>query len=297
MILRMSLGVLLASSTPAPDNFKPRSTSARSAAAPATLGSAVSPRPGSPSPVPVASPLAPAAAPLRIAVLGLDAFGVQPDLRRTIGQLLEHSLRTISGVRVLSSLDLQLALEGTPDAEVLACTAGAECARRLGQALAVDWVVFGTLGGLGDSFSVTLRALRLTAPPPPRGRRPLSSPTPVRLLAREAARQKINLSGSRDQLIPEIRLAAFRLLAPEQIVGQLAVQLDLVGVHVWVDGSERGITPLPAALTGLAPGPHQVVLRHPGWPEVQRSLIVRPFETAWLRLAMQAASPAVADDR
>ena len=136
-------------------------------------------------------------------------------------------------------------------------------------------------GGLGDAFSVSLRALRL-GPSPRRGGPPS---------VREVARQKINLSGSRDQLIPEVRLAAIRLLAPEQVVGKLWVEVDVVGMRVLVDGQERATTPLQASIDGLAPGPHSVVLQHPGWPEVQRTLDVRPFETARLRLVLQGAAP------
>ena len=47
--------------------------------------------------------------------------------------------------------------------------------------------------------------------------------------------------------------------AEAPVVGQLAVQSDVAGARVFIDGTERGVAPL--TISDLAPGDHEVVLR------------------------------------
>jgi hypothetical protein len=53
------------------------------------------------------------------------------------------------------------------------------------------------------------------------------------------------LRGSPDELIEGVRVAAYRLLAPQQIHGSLQIQSDLIGAQVTLDGKTLGKTPLP----------------------------------------------------
>jgi hypothetical protein len=52
------------------------------------------------------------------------------------------------------------------------------------------------------------------------------------------------LRGSPDELIEGVRVAAYRLLAPQQIHGSLQIQSDLIGAEVTLDGKSLGKTPL-----------------------------------------------------
>jgi hypothetical protein len=47
--------------------------------------------------------------------------------------------------------------------------------------------------------------------------------------------------------------------AEAPVVGQLAVQSDVAGARVFIDGTERGVAPL--TISDLTPGNHEVVLR------------------------------------
>jgi PEGA domain len=53
------------------------------------------------------------------------------------------------------------------------------------------------------------------------------------------------LRGSPDDLIEGVRVAAYKLLAPNQIYGAIQIQSDLVGAEVTLDGRPHGKTPLP----------------------------------------------------
>src|SRR5690606_12516946 len=103
--------------------------------------------------------------------------------------------------------------------------------------------VFGSLGALGDAFSLNLRAIDVAT-------------------GNEIARQRTNLSGTRHLLIPEMRLAAYRLIAPDRIRGSLLIEIDVEGVEVEIDGAHVGTTPLNDPVS-LAPGAHVVVLKRP----------------------------------
>ncbi len=61
-------------------------------------------------------------------------------------------------------------------------------------------------------------------------------------------------------MIESVRVAAYSLLAPEQLHGSLQIQSDLVGAAVSLDGKSIGKTPLAnqGVLRKLALGPHKL---------------------------------------
>ena len=75
------------------------------------------------------------------------------------------------------------------------------------------------------------------------------------------------LRGSPDELIEGVRVAAYRLLAPDQLHGSIQVQTDLVGAEVRLDGKLLGKTPL-ANLGVIAKQPlgkHKLRVQAPGY--------------------------------
>ncbi|HET6345546.1 MAG TPA: PEGA domain-containing protein, partial [Myxococcota bacterium] len=186
-----------------------------------------------------------------------------------------NSIRTMKGMLLIPPLDVQMILQSPKNSDLAVCGGGPECALRIGQAAGADVVVFGTLAAIGESFNVNLRALRVRD-------------------GKDLGKQKADISGNRDLLIPEVRIASYRLLAPEQIRGALLVDVDVQGVSVLVDGVEAGVTPLKGPLEGLTPGAHTVLLKRPGFSPFQQSLLIKPFETTRLRLELGQATPAPA---
>ena len=96
--------------------------------------------------------------------------------------------------------------------------------------------------------------------------------------------------GSRDVLIPAIRLAAFRLLAPDQVHGALMVDTNVDGVVISIDGKKAGTTPLTRPIERLHEGEHVVVVTRDGYTTQTEKLTIRPFETTRLRLQLRTAS-------
>ncbi len=68
--------------------------------------------------------------------------------------------------------------------------------------------------------------------------------------------------------------------------GRLAVQCNVEGATVLVDGREVGRTPLSKPISGLAPGRHAVGVRKPGYLPVDEVVRVRPGKTATLEVLL-----------
>lgn len=206
----------------------------------------------------------------RVAVTNLEGLGLDDKIIAAFERYLETSIGTIEGISTISSIDVEIALQD-PRNEALRNCGGRErirCAAALGRYLGADTMVYGTIGAIGSSYSVNLRAVDVSN-------------------GQESAKHSATISGSRDQLIPEVRLAAFKLIAPDKIFGTLTVDIEIAGVAVEVDGKDIGTTPLPNPAVPLPPGPHVIVLRRPGFKEFQREFEIEPFETSRLELQLE----------
>ncbi len=204
----------------------------------------------------------------KVLVLELTGLGIQSDIIRNLERYLRTSIATIEGFQVISPVDLQIALQDPKHRSIAECGGGPDCALKAARLVSADLVVFGNITALGQAFSLNVRALDVE-----RGR--------------EVARQRANLSGSRDLLIPEVRLAAYRLVAPQRIRGSLLIDIDVEGVEVEIDGKVVGTTPLTQPVEDLKPGAHLVVLKRPGFSAFKKELDIRPFEPTRLELTLE----------
>jgi hypothetical protein len=128
------------------------------------------------------------------------------------------------------------------------CTGEEKCLTTIGKRLGVDYVVTGTVGSLGDNYVLNIKVVDVATG---KSQRIQSDP----------------LRGSPDELIEGVRVAAYRLLAPQQIHGALQIQTDLVGAEVALDGKSLGKTPLPnnGILAKLPLGKHQLRVQAKGY--------------------------------
>jgi hypothetical protein len=223
-----------------------------------------------PEPASDRSPGQTRSSPTHVAVLELASLGLPEEMRRNLQILLNNSIRTMDNIQTIGTLDVQMMLQGPKYAELNKCGGGPDCAARIGRAVGADVVVFGTLANIGDNFSLNLRAI-------------------VAASGQEVGRQKVEVSGSRDVLIPAIRLAAFRLLAPEQVHGALMIDTNVDGVMISIDGKNFGTTPLTRPIERLHEGEHVVVVTRDGYTTQTQNLTIRPFETTRLRLQLKTA--------
>ena len=121
------------------------------------------------------------------------------------------------------------------------CTGEEKCLTAIGKRLGVEYVVTGTVGSLGDNYVLNIKVVDVATG---KSQRIQSDP----------------LRGSPDELIEGVRVAAYRLLAPQQIHGSLQIQSDLIGAEVTLDGKPLGKTPLPngGVVAKLPLGKHQL---------------------------------------
>jgi len=205
-----------------------------------------------------------AAKPVRVAVLDLGMLGMSNDERRSLELLLRNSIATIVGVVVIPSVDVQMALSDPKNAAAAGCGGGPECAVAVGRVVGAERVVFGTLSTIGDAFSLNLRVMDTKT-------------------GKEVSREQSRTSGDRNVLIPEIRLAAYRLVAPDKILSTLEIESSVEGVEIEVNGIRVGTTPLKEPVI-VTPGDQLVVARRPGYSEFQREVTLKPFERLKVRL-------------
>jgi hypothetical protein len=200
-----------------------------------------------PLPAPAASPDAgpEEAIDQKLAVWRFDALGIDPELVARLETLFRMELDRLDKQPMPSRRDIDRTISG----DARECTGEEKCLAAIGKKLGVDVILTGTIGQLGDNYVLTIKAVEVATA------RPL---------------QKIQsdpLRGQPDELIEGVRVAAYRLLAPDQLHGALQVQTDLVGAQVELDGKPLGKTPLPqnGVIGKLALGKHRLRVAAPGY--------------------------------
>jgi len=190
----------------------------------------------------------------KIAVWRFDALGIDPE----IVQRLETLFRL-----ELDRLDRQpLPTRAEIDAKITAaeqnCTGEEKCLTAIGKRLRVDYVVSGTVGSLGDTYILHIRAVEVAT-------------------AKVLNITSDPLRGTPDELIEGVRVAAYRLLAPDQLLGALQVESDLPGAAVSLDGRSLGTTPLPerGMVRKLSLGKHTLHVEAPGYDPWNEQVDVR----------------------
>src|SRR5439155_23577953 len=102
------------------------------------------------------------------------------------------------------------------------CTGEEKCLAAIGKKLGVDIVVTGTVGAMGDNYVLNIKAVDTAT-------------------AKQVQRiQSDPLRGSPDDLIEGVRVAAYKLLAPNQLHGAIQIQSDIIGAEVALDGTSLG---------------------------------------------------------
>jgi hypothetical protein len=180
----------------------------------------------------------------RIAVWRFDALGIEPEIVQRLETLFRMELGRLDKVPQPTRRDIERSVTSAEQN----CTGEEKCLTTIGKRLGVDFVVTGTVGSLGDNYVLNIKVVDVATG---KSQRIQSDP----------------LRGSPDELIEGVRVAAYRLLAPQQIHGALQIQTDLVGAEVALDGKSLGKTPLPnnGILAKLPLGKHQLRVQAKGY--------------------------------
>lgn len=191
----------------------------------------------------------------KIAVWRIDALGISPDLVARLEALFRMELDRLATRALPTRREIDKAIAG--ERELERCGGDDKCLAAIGKKLAVDVMVTGSVAALGDSYILNIKAIDV-------GRA-----TQIRRIATDPLR------GSPDELIDSIRVAAYRLLAPDQLHGSVHVLSDSIGAVVSLDGKVVGKTPLPAPLTRLPLGEHQLRVESEGYIPHEEKVVVR----------------------
>ena len=220
---------------------------------------------------PAAAP-APSAMGRSIAVLGFDALGIDADKVARLETLFRMELERLAGRTTPSPREIARALRGSALAR---CGGENPCLAAIGKKLAVEVVVTGNVAQLGDSHIINIKAIDAVT-------------------GKELRRIKSDpLRGTPDELIDAVRVAAYRLLAPERLLGAVSVLADIAGAEVRLDGRPIGKTPLPRAIERLPLGKHRLEVVAEGYSPFSDEVEIRFQKTTrvLVTLAAEAIGP------
>lgn len=173
----------------------------------------------------------------KIAVWRFDALGIEPEIVQRLETLFRLELDRLDKIPLPSRRDIETKVTAAEQN----CTGEEKCLQTIGKRLAVDYVVTGTVGSLGDNFILNIKAVDVSS-------------------GKSTVIQSPPLKGTPDEMIEGVRVAAYSLLAPDQLHGSLQIQSDLVGAAVTLDGKDLGKTPLAnqGVIGKLALGKHKL---------------------------------------
>jgi hypothetical protein len=204
------------------------------------------------------------------ALFRLDPLGIEPEIVDQLSRILRVELQRVVGKELPSERAVADVIAANP--RLANCTADPSCLAPLAKALKVTRVVAGNVGGLADSYVVNLKLVDDTG--------------------RELRRVTAPLRGSPAELIDEIRVAAFRLAAPERLVGSIAILSDVPNAVVTLDGVDVGKTPLAGPLTALPTGVHKLAVQREGFTQFTEDVPVRFEKTTQVVVHQNAMSEA-----
>ena len=170
-----------------------------------------------------------------VAMIGLDALGMDEERVQRLETLFLKELERLTGKKVPSRRAM-----ARLNRRLRSCNGGNKCLSAIGKSLGVDFVVSGNVASLGDSYILNIKAISS------------KSGTELRRIASDPLR------GQPDELIESIRVAAYSLLAPDELVGTITVLADRAGAVVELDSKVVGKTPLKKPIEGLKIGEHQL---------------------------------------
>jgi hypothetical protein len=209
----------------------------------------------------------------RIGVWRLDALGaIKPELVARLEALFRSELDRLSKHPLPSRRKMDTAVG--KDKKLRDCTGEDGCLTTIGKKVGVDVMVTGSVAALGDSYILNVKAVDVAT-----GKQ-------LRRIASDPLR------GSPDELIEAIRVAAYSLLAPDQLYGSVLILSDLIGAAVSLDGKPVGKTPLPAAVDKQPLGKHVLRVEATGYLPFTEEVDVRFQKSTRVVVRLATAEPA-----
>jgi hypothetical protein len=202
------------------------------------------------------------------ALFRLDPLGIEPQIVDQLERVLRVELELVIGKPLPSKEKVDKIAAQNP--KLAACTADPQCLVPLAKALSATRIIAGNVGGLADSYVVNLKLVDRDG--------------------KELRRVSAPLRGSPEELIDEIRVAAYRLVAPEKLVGTFALLSDEPGATITLDGNAIGTTPLAGPLSNLPVGVHHLSVSRDGFTGFDEEVPVRFEKTTQVVVHQKAVS-------
>lgn len=184
---------------------------------------------------------------VKVAVLDMGAKGVTPELAASATALVASEMDRLGVFKVISGEDIRTMISFEKTKQSLGCEADASCLAEIGGALGVDYIVAGSLGKLGETYTLFLNL------------------TDIKKAVVESRVQE-NIEGGDAKIIPAITRAVGQLVGKvlKDREGYLILSVSEQGATVKVDGAVKGVTPIRGRMT-LAWGPHLVEVEKQGF--------------------------------
>ncbi len=204
---------------------------------------------------------------ISFAVLDLQAAGLDPEIARSLTEVLSEGIKRVKGATVITSDDIKAMLQLEGQKEMLGCSGDSACIAEIGGALGVDKLIVGSVAKLEQSFVISLKLIDSGA-------------------IKVDNRITESFQGQKDQLIKAVRHAGRLLLGIESTaVGGVVVSASEDGAAVFVDGEMKGEFPLPP-VESLLPGRHALRVAKDGFFNWQTDFYVDAGGTTavWAKL-------------
>lgn len=201
----------------------------------------------------------------RVAIWRIDPLGgLSPEIVARLESLLTQEMGRLAGDIVPSIKSQQ---EQRRHRKLRQCEGADACLAAIGKALDSEIIVSGTLASLGEDYVVTLKAVDTAT-------------------GKSIRRISETLSGEREQLIEAVRVAAYRLLRPEQLRGAIQVVVNIPGASIFLDGKRVGTSPLRSPLVDLDVREHNLRITHPDFVDFVRKVKVRFQKSSLVRVTL-----------
>lgn len=172
----------------------------------------------------------------RLAIYPLQPLGTEMEIADRLDAVLRAEVKKLRGVELQDRTSTQRVLEMVEGPQKR-CKDHLDCMAHIGRQSTVNWLVYGTVATLGDSYTLDLKLLEV------------ASGTVVNRVSEQ-------LSGDKDVLISGVCAIATKLIAPEQYLGTVELTSTVAGALVVIDAKEVGTTPLNSLQ--LQPGQHSL---------------------------------------
>ncbi len=201
----------------------------------------------------------------KVAVWRIDALGgLSEEIVLTLEHLLTKEMAGIADEVIPSSKTLAFQRKNR---KLRDCEGEDQCLAALGRFLKADFIVAGNLAGLGKHYVVTLKLVDAKSG---RAIRSISEP----------------LAGEAETLIEAVRVAAYRLLAPQALLGSLMVLVNQPDAKVFIGNKFVGKSPIRSPISDLKIGRHNIKITHDDFVDLVKTVEVRFQKTTTVNVTL-----------